>query len=108
MLTPYPTEIAPEAWQFVWDAIRNKEIPRTGSAIHVGWNVLGYVAGKVYPAGPIPVGAVPVVDLTEHDEAAVNTAFAQLCQPHTNAVSAAMPIPWGLLLQVLRIWWQSR
>lgn len=107
-LLPYPTEVAPEAWQLVWDSIRNKEIPSSGSAVHVGWNLLGYVAGKVYPAGPIVIGATVVADLTEHDEAAVNAAFAQLCQPQQSTVSAAMPIPWGLILQVLRIWWQSR
>lgn len=106
MLTPYPTEAPTEAWQLVWDAIRNKEIPRTASTVHVGWNLAGFALGKVYPAGPIPVGAPP---LTEHDEAAVNAAFAQLCQPDPKPVMvSAVAFPWALVLQAVLQWLANR
>jgi hypothetical protein len=104
-LLPYPTEAPPEAWQLVWDAIRTREVPRTAHAVHVGWNLAGFALNKVYPAGPIVIGA----ELTEHDESAVNAAFAQLCQPQSEpqAVSA-IQIPWGLVLQALLMWLQNR
>lgn len=106
MLTPYPTEAPAEAWQLVWDAIRNKEIPRTASTVHVGWNLAGFALGKVYPAGPIPVGDRA---LFESDSEAVNAAFAQLCQPDPKPVMvSAGAFPWALVVQALLQWLANR
>lgn len=105
-LLPYPTEAAPEAWQLVWDAIRTRDVPRTPHAVHVAWNLAGFALGKIYPDGPVVIGA----ELSGHDETAVATAFSQLCQPEadTPQVAAAIPIPWGLIAQALLRWLVSR
>ncbi len=79
-LRPYPTEIPQEAVQMVWDVFRGQQ-PRTAMAIHAGYEVLGYAAGKIFPdpqvvgSGFMDFRTFPTVE--KSDAVALDQAFAQ-------------------------------
>lgn len=106
-LRPYPTQIPQESWQVI-SGLVGGTLPPTERLIHIVEDSAAFCLGKVFPDGPIVVGANPPAAVSGGEnsmsaEEAIDKLASGSIQASSEVpgVSGAIPIPWKLILTKL-------